>query len=166
DGTEAIDLCEDRERFQKLLKDLDVRQPEGALAANLEEAKDLAHQIGYPVLLRPSYVLGGRAMAIVHDEDSLNRFAKEALEVSDQGKLLIDKFLEDAIEADVDCLGDGENVVIAGILQHIEEAGVHSGDSACVIPPYKIAPKHMDTIREITKRLGKALKLVGLMNVQ
>ena len=166
DGTEAIDLCEDRERFQKLLKELDVRQPEGALAANLKEAKELAHQIGYPVLLRPSYVLGGRAMAIVHNEDSLNRFAKEALEVSDQGKLLIDKFLEDAIEADVDCLGDGEDVVIAGILQHIEEAGVHSGDSACVIPPYKIAPKHMDTIREITKRLGKALKLVGLMNVQ
>jgi carbamoyl-phosphate synthase large subunit len=165
-GTQAIDLCEDRERFQVLLKSLDIAQPEGSLADNLEQAKDLAHSIGYPVLLRPSYVLGGRAMAIVHDENSLDRFAQEALEVSDQGRLLIDKFLEDAIEADVDCLGDGENVVIAGILQHIEEAGVHSGDSACVIPPFKIAPQHMKTIREITVKLGKALKLVGLMNVQ
>jgi carbamoyl-phosphate synthase large subunit len=165
-GTWAIDLCEDRERFQELLKSLDVAQPEGSLADNLDEAEELAHRIGYPVLLRPSYVLGGRAMAIVHDENSLNRFAQEALEVSDQGRLLIDKFLEDAIEADVDCLGDGENVVIAGILQHIEEAGVHSGDSACVIPPFKITPEHMQTIRDITIKLGKALKLVGLMNVQ
>jgi len=165
-GTEAIDLCEDRERFQRLLEELEIRQPEGVLADNLEQAKGLAQQIGYPVLLRPSYVLGGRAMAIVHDEDSLNRFAQEALEVSDQGRLLIDKFLDNAVEADVDCLGDGENVVIAGILQHIEEAGVHSGDSACVIPPYKLETRHLDTIRTITVKLGKALKLVGLMNVQ
>lgn len=165
-GTEAIDLCEDRERFQSLLTGLGIDQPRGALADSLEQAGELASEIGYPVLLRPSYVLGGRAMAIVHNEDSLQRFAVEALQVSDQGKLLIDKFLEDAIEADVDCLGDGRDVCLAGILQHIEEAGVHSGDSACVIPPFKIAERHLDKIREITIKLGQALGLVGLMNVQ
>lgn len=166
EGTQAIDLCEDREQFQELLSGLGVSQPPGALADDLEHATQLAQDLGYPVLLRPSYVLGGRAMAIVHDEASLQRFGQEALQVSNQGKLLIDKFLEDAIEADVDCLGDGKDVCIAGILQHIEEAGVHSGDSACVIPPYKISQEHMTTIRDTTIKLGKALGLVGLMNVQ
>jgi carbamoyl-phosphate synthase large subunit len=165
-GTAAIDLCEDREQFQQLLEGLDIAQPAGALADDLEHAGRLAEQLGYPVLLRPSYVLGGRAMAIVADPKSLERFGKEALLVSKKGRLLIDKFLEDAIEADVDCLGDGHDVCIAGILQHIEEAGVHSGDSACVIPPFKITAEHQARIRNITHKLGKALKLVGLMNVQ
>ena len=165
-GLEAIELCEDREQFHELLVSLDIAQPAGAVADNLDQAKELAQKLGYPVLLRPSYVLGGRAMAILHDDSCLARFGKEALEVSSQGKLLIDKFLEDAIEADVDCLGDGQEVCIAGILQHIEEAGVHSGDSACVIPPFKISEEHLNTIRDITTKLGKALKLVGLMNVQ
>ena len=166
DGVQAIDLCEDRERFHNLLQGLDIAQPIGAMANDIQDAERLAQEIGYPVLLRPSYVLGGRAMAIVYNQESLQRFAVEALEVSDQGRLLIDKFLENAIEFDVDCLGDGTNVCIAGILQHIEEAGVHSGDSCCVLPPHRIASGHLDTMREITVRLGKALGLVGLMNVQ
>jgi carbamoyl-phosphate synthase large subunit len=165
-GTDAIDLCEDRERFHDLLDRLGVAQPAGFMAKNLEHAEVLAQQLGYPVLLRPSYVLGGRAMAIVHNQESLKRFGEEALLVSSEGKLLIDKFLEDAVEADLDCLGDGENVCVAGILQHIEEAGVHSGDSACVIPPHKIASEHLQEMRRITKSLGKALGLVGLMNIQ
>ena len=165
-GTEAIDLCEDRDKFQTLLQELGVPQADGAVADNLEHAAQLAQTLEYPVLLRPSYVLGGRAMAIVYDEESLRRFGVEALEVSHQGHLLVDKFLEDAIEADVDCLGDGEDICVAGILQHIEEAGVHSGDSACVIPPYKISPEQLDVIRETTHKLGRALRLVGLMNVQ
>lgn len=165
-GIGTIERTEDREQFQALIKELDLNQPRGDLAANLEHAQELAHEIGYPVLLRPSYVLGGRAMAIVYDESSLERFANEALEVSDHRPLLIDKFLEDAVEADVDCLGDGENMVIAGILQHIEEAGVHSGDSACVIPPYKLSLYHLTLVREATIKIGKALGLIGLMNVQ
>jgi carbamoyl-phosphate synthase large subunit len=165
-GVEAIERSEDREQFQALLNDLELRQPKGALAADLGQAQTLAQELGYPVLLRPSYVLGGRAMAIVHDESSLERFVAEALDVSEHRPVLIDKFLEDAVEVDVDCLGDGENVVIAGILQHIEEAGVHSGDSACVIPPYKVSMYHVTMIREAAIKLGKALGLRGLMNVQ
>lgn len=165
-GLEPIERTEDREKFQLLIKELSLLQPQGALARNLEEAHDLARQIGYPVLLRPSFVLGGRAMAIVPNEESLESFAVSALEVSDSKPLLLDKFLEDATEVDVDCLGDGEDVYIAGILQHIEEAGIHSGDSACVIPPYKISSYHLDMIRTAVRKLGKALKLVGLMNVQ
>ena len=165
-GVEAIERSEDREQFQALLQDLDLLQPQGSLAANLDEANVLAKSMGYPVMLRPSYVLGGRAMAIVHDERSLARFVAEALEVSDHRPILIDKFLEDAVEVDVDCLGDGENVCVAGILQHIEEAGVHSGDSACVIPPYKVSMYHITMIREAAVKLGKALGLRGLMNVQ
>jgi carbamoyl-phosphate synthase large subunit len=165
-GVEAIERSEDREQFQALLNSLELRQPRGALAADLAQAQVLAKELGYPVLLRPSYVLGGRAMAIVHDESSLARFVAEALEVSDHRPVLIDKFLEDAVEVDVDCLGDGTDVVIAGILQHIEEAGVHSGDSACVIPPYKVSMYHITMIREAAVMLGKALGLRGLMNVQ
>jgi carbamoyl-phosphate synthase large subunit len=165
-GVDAIERSEDREQFQVLLNTLELRQPRGALAADLGQAQALAKQLGYPVLLRPSYVLGGRAMAIVHDEASLARFVAEALEVSEHRPVLIDKFLEDAVEVDVDCLGDGTDVVIAGILQHIEEAGVHSGDSACVIPPYKVSMYHVTMIREAAIKLGKALGLRGLMNVQ
>ena len=165
-GVDAIERAEDREQFQALLNSLELRQPRGALAADLAQAQTLAKELGYPVMLRPSYVLGGRAMAIVHDEVSLERFVAEALGVSENRPVLIDKFLEDAVEVDVDCLGDGENVVIAGILQHIEEAGVHSGDSACVIPPYKVSMYHVTMIREAAIQLGKALNLRGLMNVQ
>lgn len=165
-GIAAIELCEDREQFHQLLSKLDIAQPAGAVANDMAHARELAQELGYPLLLRPSYVLGGRAMAIVHNDDCLERFGQDALQVSSQGKLLIDKFLEDAIEADVDCLGDGENVCIAGILQHIEEAGVHSGDSACVIPPFKIRDEQLAKIRETSLRLGKALNLLGLMNIQ
>ena len=165
-GIDNIELAEDREKFQVLLHELSLNQPEGALAENTAHARQLAESIGYPILLRPSYVLGGRAMAIVHDANSLDRFAEEALLVSGDRPLLIDQFLEDAVEVDVDCLGDGEEVCIAGILQHIEEAGVHSGDSACVIPPYKVSLYHLNLIREAAQKLGKALNLRGLMNIQ
>lgn len=166
DGLEAIEQCEDRKLFQQLLERLEIVQPRGAIANDLVHAEELALQIGYPVLLRPSYVLGGRAMAIVSNPESLRQFGEEALQVSMGGNLLIDKFLEDAMEADVDCLGDGKDVVVAGILQHIEEAGVHSGDSACVIPPNRISEQHLSEIRSICGKIGQALGLVGLMNVQ
>jgi carbamoyl-phosphate synthase large subunit len=165
-GAEAIDLAEDRDRFGKLLDSLEIAQPRSAMAANLEEARKVAAEVGYPVLVRPSYVLGGRAMAIVSDAQALDRFVAEALEVSDQRPVLIDQFLEDAVEVDVDCLGDGEKMVVAGIMQHIEEAGVHSGDSACVLPPYKVSLYHLTIMRDYAQALGKALKVKGLMNVQ
>jgi carbamoyl-phosphate synthase large subunit len=163
---DAIDLAEDRKRFSALLTELGIPQPESGTATSLEEAKDVAARIGYPVLVRPSYVLGGRAMAIVYDENRLEGYVREAVKASPEHPILVDRFLEDAFEVDVDALGDGERVVIGGILQHIEEAGVHSGDSAMVLPTYKIAPDHLQTIREYTRRLGLALRVKGLMNVQ
>jgi carbamoyl-phosphate synthase large subunit len=163
---DAIDLAEDRKRFSALLDELDIPQPPSGTATSLEEAKAVAKTIGYPVLVRPSYVLGGRAMAIVYDASHLERFAREAVRASPEHPILIDRFLEDAFEVDVDALGDGERVVIGGILQHIEEAGVHSGDSAMVLPTYKIAPPHLETIRRYTRQLGLALEVKGLMNVQ
>lgn len=166
DGLKAIEQCEDRELFQRLLEELEIAQPKGAIAKDLAHAEQLAEEIGYPVLLRPSYVLGGRAMAIVSNAENLRQFGREALQVSMGGNLLVDKFLEDAMEADVDCLGDGSNVVVAGILQHIEEAGVHSGDSACVVPPNRISDEHLAQIRSVCHKIGKAVGLVGLMNVQ
>jgi carbamoyl-phosphate synthase large subunit len=163
---DAIDLAEDRKRFSALLHELDIPQPPSGTATSLEEAKEVAETIGYPVLVRPSYVLGGRAMAIVYDASHLERFAREAVRASPEHPILIDRFLEDAFEVDVDALGDGERVVIGGILQHIEEAGIHSGDSAMVLPTYKVAPPHLETIRRYTRRLGLALGVKGLMNVQ
>jgi carbamoyl-phosphate synthase large subunit len=163
---DAIDLAEDRKRFSALLTELGIRQPESGTAISLEEAKEVAGRIGYPVLVRPSYVLGGRAMAIVYDENRLEGYVREAVKASPEHPILVDRFLEDAFEVDVDALGDGERVVIGGILQHIEEAGVHSGDSAMVLPTYKISAPHLDTIREYTRRLGLALRVKGLMNVQ
>lgn len=165
-GSRAIDMAEDRDQFAQLLDRLQIAQPRSAMAATIQEARQVAQEVGYPVLVRPSYVLGGRAMAIVSDDQSLDRFVEEALEVSEQRPVLIDQFLEDAVEVDVDCLCDGENVVVAGILQHIEEAGVHSGDSACVMPPYKVSQFHLDRIRSHAHALGKALQVRGLMNVQ
>jgi carbamoyl-phosphate synthase large subunit len=163
---EAIRLAEDRERFAGLLAELDIPQPEHGIAHELEEAHAVASQIGYPVLIRPSYVLGGRAMAMVENEAQLAGFVAKALEAAPGQPLLIDRFMEDAFEIDVDALADGERVVIGAIMQHIEEAGVHSGDSACVLPPYKVSAYHQGIMREYTERLGLALGVRGLMNVQ
>jgi carbamoyl-phosphate synthase large subunit len=163
---DAVDLAEDRKRFSALLRDLEIPQPESGTATSLDEAKVVAARIGYPVLVRPSYVLGGRAMAIVFDADHLEEYVREAVKASPEHPILIDRFLEDAFEVDVDAVGDGERVVIGGILQHIEEAGIHSGDSAMVLPTYKISEEHLDTIRAHTRRLGLALGVRGLMNVQ
>jgi carbamoyl-phosphate synthase large subunit len=163
---DAIDLAEDRKRFSALLRELDIPQPESGTATSLQEAKAVAARIGYPVLVRPSYVLGGRAMAIAYDEARLEEYVREAVQASPEHPVLVDRFLEDAFEVDVDAVADGERVVIGGILQHIEEAGVHSGDSAMVLPTYKITPEHLETIRAYTRRMGLALGVRGLMNVQ
>jgi carbamoyl-phosphate synthase large subunit len=145
---------------------MNVEQPPNGMASTLAEARVVAHRIGFPVLVRPSYVLGGRAMAIAYDDESFERSIAEATVVSAGAPVLIDKYLEDAFEVDVDAIGDGEQVVIAGIMEHVEEAGVHSGDSAMVLPPYKISAYHIDAIRDITMRIGMALNVKGMMNVQ
>jgi len=163
---EHIDLAEDRKRFGKLLDELDIPQAPGAMAASIEEAVAGANRVGYPVLVRPSYVLGGRAMVIAYDEETVVRYMKEAVQYSQDRPVLIDHFLEDAIEVDVDALSDGEDVVIGGIMQHIEEAGIHSGDSSCVLPAVDIPQPLMDRLREYTFKLARALKVVGLMNIQ
>jgi carbamoyl-phosphate synthase large subunit len=163
---ESIDLAEDRKRFNKLLEELEIPQAPGAMAASLEEAVEGARRIGYPVLVRPSYVLGGRAMVIAYDEETVVRYMKEAVEYSQDRPVLIDHFLEDAIEVDVDALSDGEDVVIGGIMQHIEEAGIHSGDSSCVLPAVDIPEHLLERMREYTFKLARALKVIGLMNVQ
>ncbi len=163
---DSIDLAEDRGRFGELLHKLEIDHPAWGLANSLEEALQVVHEIGYPVLVRPSFVLGGRAMAIAYDDDSLRGFLAEAARVSPGNPVLIDQFIEDAFEVDVDAVGDGERVVMAGVMQHIEEAGIHSGDSACVLPPYKISLYHLNIIQDYTEKLGLALKVRGLMNVQ
>ncbi len=167
-GTSAdtIDAAEDREQFQKLLNTLGLKQPENGIANNMNDARQVVAQVGYPVLVRPSFVLGGRAMEICYDKVQFERFVLEAFIVSAGQPVLIDKFLEEAIEVDVDCVSDGTDVVIAGIMEHIEEAGVHSGDSACAIPPYSLAQSTLDEIRSATVAMAKYLKVVGLMNVQ
>jgi len=163
---EAIGLSEDREAFAQLLSRLDIPQPENGIARSLEEAREVAARIGYPVLVRPSFVLGGRAMALVEGEAQLAGFIQQAMEAAPGQPILIDRFLEDAFEIDVDALCDGEQVVIGAIMQHIEEAGVHSGDAACVLPPYKVSAYHLGIMREYTEQLGLALGVRGLMNVQ
>ncbi|HUE52566.1 MAG TPA: carbamoyl-phosphate synthase large subunit [Terriglobales bacterium] len=163
---ECIDLAEDRKRFGKLLDDLEIPQAPGAMAASIEEAVAGAQRVGYPVLVRPSYVLGGRAMVIAYDEETVVRYMKEAVEYSQDRPVLIDHFLEDAIEVDVDALSDGEDVVIGGIMQHIEEAGIHSGDSSCVLPAVDIPDHLLARMRDYTFRLARALKVIGLMNIQ
>jgi carbamoyl-phosphate synthase large subunit len=163
---ESIDLAEDRKRFGKLLEELDIPQPAGGTAISIPQALAAANGIGYPVLVRPSYVLGGRAMVIAYDDVTVERYMKQAVEYSQERPVLIDHFLEDATEFDVDCLSDGEDVVIAGIMQHIEEAGIHSGDSSCVLPAVDVPQRLLDTIRDYTFRLARALQVVGLMNVQ
>ena len=163
---ESIDLAEDRKRFGKLLEELKIPQPPGVIATSVEEALAGAESIGYPVLVRPSYVLGGRAMVIAFDGESVSRYMKEAVEYSQERPILIDHFLEDAVEVDVDALCDREHVVIAGIMQHIEEAGIHSGDSSCVLPAVDLAPATLETIRGYTRRLALALNVIGLVNLQ
>ncbi len=163
---EAIDLAEDRDRFGALLDRLGIPAPAHGSATSWEEAHKVATTIGYPVVVRPSYVLGGRAMAIVYDDEALERYMREAVDASPEHPVLIDRFLEDAFEMDVDCVCDGQEVVVAGIMEQIELAGVHSGDSACVIPTYMVAPEHVATMRDYSVRLARALGVVGLMNLQ
>jgi len=163
---DAIDRAEDRERFQALLHKLGLRQPDNGTARSTEEAERIAEKIGYPVVVRPSYVLGGRAMEIVYDVESLRSYMTHAVQASPEHPILIDKFLENAAEIDVDALADGKEVVIGGIMQHIEEAGIHSGDSACALPPYSLAPEIVEEIRRQTIELALELGVVGLMNIQ
>jgi carbamoyl-phosphate synthase large subunit len=165
-SSDAIDLAEDRRRFGDLLAEEGILQPENGSATSLDEALDVAQRIGFPVVVRPSYVLGGRAMAIVYDESTLDRYMHEAAAISEGHPVLIDRFLEDAFEVDLDLLCDGHTAVVAGILQHIEEAGIHSGDSVAVLPPYKVSHEDQDRMRDIAKRLALRLGVVGLMNVQ
>ena len=165
-STDSIDIAEDRERFQKLVHKLKLTQPENGIARSFDEAKSIAASVGYPVLVRPSYVLGGRAMEIVYDEKSLENYMKFAVQASPEKPILIDKFLEEAIEVDVDAVSDGENVVIGAVMEHIEEAGVHSGDSACVIPPFSISDEIVKKAREATIAFAKELKVKGLINIQ
>ncbi|MCH4022621.1 MAG: carbamoyl-phosphate synthase large subunit [Acetobacter sp.] len=167
---DAIDRAEDRERFQALLHKLGLRQPDNGIARNAQEAEDIAEKIGYPVVIRPSYVLGGRAMEIVHDRHSLQRYMRVALQLAGQdiasGPVLIDRYLNDAIEADVDCISDGKDVYVAGVMEHIEEAGIHSGDSACSLPPYTLSPAIVTELKAQTEAMALELGIIGLMNVQ
>jgi carbamoyl-phosphate synthase large subunit len=163
---DSIDVAEDRERFQKLLHELGLRQPPNRTARTEEQALALAHEIGYPLVVRPSYVLGGRAMEIVHGDRDLERYMREAVRVSEKSPVLLDRFLDDAIEVDVDCISDGHSVMIGGIMEHVEAAGIHSGDSACSLPPYSLSAELQDELRRQTTAMARALRVVGLMNVQ
>src|SRR5437868_8389780 len=163
---DMIDAAEDRERFQKLLQDLGLRQPPNRTARTEAEALELATEIGYPLVVRPSYVLGGRAMEIVHEQRDLERYMREAVKVSNDSPVLLDRFLNDAIECDVDCISDGETTFIGGVMEHIEQAGVHSGDSACSLPPYSLSKETIDEMKRQTAAMAKGLNVVGLMNVQ
>ncbi len=163
---DSIDLAEDRERFQKLLQDLNLKQPDNRIAGNVDEAVVLAVEVGYPLVVRPSYVLGGRGMEIVYNEDDLRKYMGAAVSVSNDAPVLLDHFLNQAVEVDVDAICDGKDVLIGGIMEHIEEAGVHSGDSACSLPPHNLSAEVQDEIKKQTKAMALALKVVGLMNVQ
>ncbi len=164
---DSIDLAEDRKRFAALLESLNITQPASGTATSKAEARDVAASIGFPVVVRPSYVLGGRGMAIVYDVNTLDRYMTNAVDASPEHPVLVDKFLEDAFEFDVDAIADATGaVVIGGIMEHIEEAGIHSGDSSCVVPPFICPERHLATIRDYTRRVARALKVIGLMNVQ
>ncbi len=163
---ETIDLAEDRDRFRQMMRKLGIPQPESGMASTLEEALDVAERIGYPLMVRPSYVLGGRAMEVVHDEEMLKHYVAAAVDVTPERPILIDKFLENAIEAEADAIADGTDAFVPAVMEHIELAGVHSGDSACVIPPISIPVRHLDTIYEYTKKIAVELNVIGLMNIQ
>ncbi|MCI0596773.1 MAG: carbamoyl-phosphate synthase large subunit, partial [candidate division Zixibacteria bacterium] len=165
-SADSIDRAEDRDRFQQLLEKINLRQPANGIARNLDDACRIAEKIGYPVVIRPSYVLGGRAMEIVYTQDFLKKYMKEATDVSEDMPILIDKYLEDATEVDVDLIGDGKTFVIGAVMEHIEEAGIHSGDSAMVLPPHTLKKEIVNEIIKKTKQLAKELHVVGLMNVQ
>jgi carbamoyl-phosphate synthase large subunit len=165
-SADSIDIAEDRKRFKQMLHKLNLLQPENGTAFNFKEAEEVAQRIGYPVLVRPSYVLGGRAMEIVYEEKVLEKFIQEAAAVSGEHPVLIDKFLEDATEVDVDLIGDGKDFIVGGIMEHIEEAGIHSGDSAMSIPAYSLSKELLDKVREATYEMAKELSIIGLMNVQ
>ena len=163
---EIIDLAEDRDRFRQMMHKLAIPQPESGMASNLDEALEIAAEIGYPLMVRPSYVLGGRAMEVIYDEEMLRHYLQVAVDVSPARPILIDKFLENAIEAEADAIADGTDALVPAVMEHIELAGVHSGDSACVIPPVSIAPKHIETIKEYTRKIAVELGVIGLMNIQ
>ena len=165
-SVDAIDLAEDRKRFKELLQSLNLNQPSNGIASNNSEAVKIATNIGFPVVIRPSYVLGGRAMEIVHDHSQLQKYINEAVKVSGNNPVLIDSFLRNAIEVDVDAISDGNETYIAGIMEHIEEAGIHSGDSACALPPQTLNKNIIDEIITQTTILAKALNVIGLMNIQ
>ena len=165
-SADAIDIAEDRERFAVLLQKLGLRQPENGIARSAEQAETIADRIGYPIIIRPSYVLGGRAMEILYDRNGLTRYIREMVRPSNENPVLIDRYLNEASEVDVDCICDGETVYVAGVMEHIEEAGIHSGDSACSIPPYSLSPAIVAELRAETEAMAKALNVVGLMNVQ
>ena len=163
---DAIDRAEDRERFQEMIHTLDLRQPPNRTARDAESAVSLAAEIGYPLVVRPSYVLGGRAMEIVYNETDLRRYMRDAVQVSNDSPVLLDRFLEDAVEVDVDAISDGRTVIIGGIMEHIEQAGIHSGDSACSLPPYSLAPALQEQLRQQVTAMALELGVVGLMNTQ
>ena len=165
-SSETIDLAEDRDHFRQIMRKLGIPQPESGMARTLDEAQQIAEMIGYPLMVRPSYVLGGRGMEVVQDEDMLKHYLEAAVDVSPQRPVLIDKFLDNAIEAEADAIADGTDAFVPAVMEHIELAGIHSGDSACVIPPISIAPKHIETIGEYTRKIAIALNVVGLMNIQ
>jgi carbamoyl-phosphate synthase large subunit len=165
-SSDTIDLAEDRDRFRQMMRKLGIAQPESGMASNLDEALEVARRIGYPLMVRPSYVLGGRAMEVIHDEEMLKHYVAAAVGVSPERPILIDKFLENAIEAEADAIADGTDAFVPAVMEHIELAGVHSGDSACVIPPISIAPKHLETIYDHTKKIAIEFHVVGLMNIQ
>jgi carbamoyl-phosphate synthase large subunit len=163
---QTIDLAEDRDHFRRLMKKLGIPMPDSGMAINQEEATRVAERIGYPLMLRPSYVLGGRGMEVVHDEQMLREYMAAAVGVTPDRPILIDKFLENAIEAEADAISDGTDAFVPAVMEHIELAGIHSGDSACVIPPISIPAKHLETIKEYTRKIATELKVVGLMNMQ
>jgi len=163
---ETIDIAEDRDRFRLIMRKLGIPQPESGMASNMDEAQKIANKIGYPLMVRPSYVLGGRGMEVVQDEESLRFYLEAAVEMSPQRPILIDKFLDNAIEAEADAISDGTDAFVPAVMEHIELAGIHSGDSACVIPPVSIAPKHIETISEYTRKIAIELNVIGLMNIQ
>jgi carbamoyl-phosphate synthase large subunit len=162
----TIDLAEDRDMFRKIMEKLDIPMPKSGMASTLEEALSIANDIGYPLMVRPSYVLGGRGMEVVYDEEMLTKYVKAAVDITPERPILIDKFLQNAIEAEADAIADGIDASVPAVMEHIELAGIHSGDSACVIPPINIAPKHLQTIYEYTAKIARELKVIGLMNMQ